>query len=66
MAGEWGYSDNCTGVMEKPTDVPILIEFPEDFVIVSGAPYTIEITLSQSGDPWDLKEVETHRFILNS
>ena len=52
--------------MEKPTDVPILIEFPEDFVIVSGAPYTIEITLSQSGDPWDLKEVETHRFILNS
>jgi len=67
MAGDWdNYSDNVTGVLEKPTDVPILIEFPEDFAISSGVPYTIEITLAQSGDPWDLKEVDTHRFILNS
>ena len=60
----WLYSDNITGVVEKPTDVPILIEFPEGFSISSGVPYTIEITLTQSGDPWDLEEVDTHRFVL--
>ena len=65
MAGQWDdYSDNITGVVEKPTDVPIMIEFPEDFSISSGVPYTIEITLTQSGDPWDLEEVDTHRFVL--
>ena len=65
MAGQWeNYSDNVTGVVEKPTDVPILIEFPEGFSISSGVPYTIEITLTQSGEPWDLEEVDTHRFVL--
>ena len=65
MAGQWDvYSDNITGVVEKPTDVPIMIEFPEEFSISCGVPYTIEITLTQSGDPWDLEEVDTHRFVL--
>ena len=63
MRGDWdSYADNVSSVLEKPTDVPIFIEFPEDFEISSGVPYTIEITLNQSGDPWDLEEKKTIRF----
>ena len=63
MRGDWdNYSDNVTDVTSKSTDVPILIEFPEDLEISSGVPYTIKITLSQSGDPWELQDVFTYRF----
>ncbi len=63
MRGDWdSYADNVSSVLEKPTDVPIFIEFPEDFEISSGVPYTIEITLNQSGDPWELEEKKTIRF----
>ena len=63
MRGDWdSYADNVSSVLEKPTDVPIFIEFPEDFEISSGVPYTIEITLNQSGDPWDLEAKKTIRF----
>ena len=63
MHGDWdNYSDNVTDVTSKSTDVPILIEFPEDLEISSGVPYTIKITLSQSGDPWELQDVFTYRF----
>ena len=63
MRGEWdSYADNVSKVTEKSTDVPILIEFPTDFAISSGVPYTIEITLTQDGDPWVLEEVHTIRF----
>ncbi|MDE0707471.1 MAG: hypothetical protein OSB33_00825 [Candidatus Poseidoniales archaeon] len=63
MHGNWdNYSDNVTDVTSKSTDVPILIEFPEDLEISSGVPYTIKITLSQSGDPWELQDVFTYRF----
>ena len=63
MRGDWdNYADNVSKVSEKSTDVPILIEFPADFAISSGVPYTIEITLTQDGDPWVLEEVHTIRF----
>ena len=63
MRGDWdSYADNVSKVSEKSTDVPILIEFPADFAISSGVPYTIEITLTQDGDPWVLEEVHTIRF----
>ena len=65
MRGNWdNYSSNVTGVTSKPTDVPILIELPEDFEISTGVSYTIEITLSQTGDPWELEERYTWRFTL--
>ncbi len=65
MRGQWdNYSDNVSRVTSKSTDVPILIEFPEDFEISSGVPYTIQITLTQSGDPWELEEVFSHRFTI--
>ena len=63
MRGDWdSYADNVSKVSEKSTDVPILIELPADFAISSGVPYTIEITLTQEGDPWVLEEVHTIRF----
>ena len=63
MRGDWdNYADNVSKVTEKSTDVPIFIEFPADFEISSGVPYTIEITLTQDGDPWQLEEVHTIRF----
>ena len=31
----------------------------------SGNSYTIKIELSQEGDPWDLVETETHRFVIS-
>ena len=63
MRGDWdNYAVNVSKVTEKSTDVPIFIEFPADFEISSGVPYTIEITLTQDGDPWLLEEVHTIRF----
>ena len=63
MRGDWdSYADNVSRVLDKPTDVPILIELPSDFELSSGVPYTIEITLTQAGDPWDLEEKHTIRF----
>ena len=63
MRGDWdNYADNVSRVLDKSTDVPILIEFPADFEISSGVPYTIEITLTQQGDPWELEEEHTIRF----
>jgi len=65
MRGDWdNYSANVSHVVSKSADVPILIEFPEDFQLSSGVPYTIVITLTQSGDPWELEEVITHRFTI--
>ncbi|MDG1524563.1 MAG: hypothetical protein P8Q90_00625 [Candidatus Thalassarchaeaceae archaeon] len=65
MRGQWdNYSDNVSNVESKSTDVPIFIELPGDFEISSGVPYTIKITLTQSGDPWELEEVITHRFTI--
>ncbi|HJM67928.1 MAG TPA: hypothetical protein QF716_03515 [Candidatus Thalassarchaeaceae archaeon] len=65
MKGNWdNYSSNVSGVVEKPNDVPILLELPGDFQFSSGATYTIEITLSQTGDPWELEEKYTWRFTL--
>ena len=65
MRGHWdNYSSNVSGVTITPTDVPILIELPDDFEILIGVSYTIEITLSQTGDPWELEERYTWRFAL--
>jgi hypothetical protein len=65
MRGDWdNYSDNASGVTSKLADAPILIEFPDNLEISSGIPYNIKITLSQSGDPWELEEVFTYRFTI--
>ena len=65
MQGNWdNYSSNVSGVATKSNDVPILLEFPEDFQFSDGVTYTIEITLSQTGDPWELEEKYTWRFTL--
>ena len=65
MQGNWdNYSSNVSGVAMKPNDVPILIELPEDFTFSNGVSYTIEITLSQTGDPWELEKEYTWRFTL--
>ena len=65
MLGEWdNYSSNVSGIAMKPNDVPILIEIPDDFEFSNGATYTIEITLSQTGDPWELEQKSTFRFTL--
>jgi len=65
MRGEWDtYSSNVSNVMGRSTDVPVLIEL-EGFSISENQPYTITITLTQNGDPWELEEVYTHKFIVN-
>jgi hypothetical protein len=65
MQGNWdNYSSNVSDVATKPNDVPILLELPGDFQFSSGVTYTIEITLSQTGDPWELEEKYTWRFTL--
>ena len=67
MQGNWdNYSSNVSGVATKSNDVPILLELPEDFQFSSGVTYTIEITLSQTGDPWELEEKYIWRFTLSS
>jgi hypothetical protein len=66
MRGEWDNyaSPGVSKVMGRSTDVPILIEL-ENFTISENQPYTLTITLTQNGDPWELEEVYTHRFIVN-
>ena len=65
MRGHWdNYSSNVSGVTSTSTDVPILIELPSDFEISIGVSYTIEITLSQTGNPWELEERYTWRIAL--
>ena len=65
MLGDWdNYSSNVSGIAMKPNDVPILIELPDDFEFSNGVTYTIEITLSQTGDPWELEDKSTWRFTL--
>ena len=62
MLGDWdNYTDNVSSIATKPTDVVIFIPLDN----ISFDPlmtYTVEITLSQSGDPWNLESSETHRF----
>jgi len=66
MRGEWDeYASKPTKIIGHSTDVPILIEL-EGLPIQNNTPYKITITLSQSGDPWQLEEVYTHRFIVNA
>ena len=65
MQGNWdNYSANVSGVATKPNDVPILLEIPDDFQFSNGVTYTIEIELSQTGDPWELEENYVWRFTL--
>ncbi len=65
MSNQWtNYSVNVSSVAEKSTDVPILLPL-EGVNFESGNSYTIKIELSQEGDPWDLVETETHRFVIS-
>ena len=65
MSNQWAnYSVNVSSVAEKSTDVPILLPL-EGVNFESGNSYTIKIELSQEGDPWDLVETETHRFVIS-
>ena len=65
MSNQWAnYSVNVSSVAEKSTDVPILLPL-EGVNFESGNSYTIKIELSQQGDPWDLVETETHRFVIS-
>ena len=64
MANQWSnYSANVSSVTAKSSDVPILLHL-EGVNFESGNSYTIKIELSQEGDPWDLVETETHRFMI--
>ena len=65
MAFDWNdYSANVSSVASKSTDSPILLAL-DGVDFASGNSYTIKIQLSQVGDPWDLVETETHRFVIN-
>ena len=65
MSNQWAnYSVNVSSVAEKSTDVPILLPL-EGVNFESGNSYTIKIELSQEGDPWDLVDTETHRFVIS-
>ena len=65
MSNQWtSYSVNVSSVAEKSTDVPILLPL-EGVNFESGNSYTIKLELSQEGDPWDLVETETHRFVIS-
>ena len=65
MSNQWtNYSVNVSSVAEKSTDVPILLPL-EGVNFESGNSYTIKIELSQEGDPLDLVETETHRFVIS-
>ena len=65
ISNQWtNYSVNASSVAEKSTDVPILLPL-EGVNFESGNSYTIKIELSQEGDPWDLVETETHRFVIS-
>ena len=66
MSNQWtNYSVNVSSVAEKSTDVPIFLPL-EGVNFESGNSYTIKIELSQEGDPWDLVETETHRFVIST
>lgn len=56
MRGSWDdYSANVSNVAPKSTDTPIFINLTDDFSFSTSVPYTIEITMSQVGDPWLLE-----------
>jgi len=62
MLGDWDdYAANVSSIATKPTDVAILIPL-ENISFAPSTTYTVEITLSQSGDPWELDSSETYRF----
>ena len=62
---QWSnYSAYVSSVVSKSTDVPVMLEL-EGITFESGNSYTIKIMLSQDGDPWDLSESETHRFVIS-
>tara|TARA_Y100001968_G_C19274371_1_gene675926 strand:- start:60 stop:905 length:846 start_codon:yes stop_codon:yes gene_type:complete len=66
MQVDWSnYSENVSSVATKPTDVAILLEL-DGVSFDTGNSYTIKIELSQEGDPWDLMETETHRFVITT
>ncbi len=66
MQVDWSnYSENVSSVATKPTDVAILLEL-DGVSFDTGNSYTIKIELSQNGDPWDLTETETHRFVIKT
>ena len=66
MQVDWSnYSENVSSVATKPTDVAILLEL-DGVSFDTGNSYTIKIELSQEGDPWDLTETETHRFVITT
>ena len=56
--------ENVSGVAPHSEDVPILIQLPNDFDYSVGVTYTVEITLSQDGNPWDLTEKKTIYFTI--
>ena len=65
MPFDWdNYSANVSAISPKMTDVPILLDL-NGVEFESGNSYTIKIQMSQEGDPWDLVETETHRFVIN-
>ena len=65
MTFDWdNYSANVSAISPKMTDVPILLDL-NGVEFESGNSYTIKIQMSQEGDPWDLVETETHRFVIN-
>ena len=64
METEWtNYSANVSSVATKVNDVAILLDL-DGISFEVGNSYTIRIHLSQDGDPWDLSETETHRFVI--
>ena len=61
MRGDWdAVSSNVSKVKSKATDVPVLIEFDEGLKF--GSTYTVELTMNQDGEPWDLEKVQTWTF----
>ena len=62
MLGDWDdWAANVSSIAPKSTDAAIFI--PLDNIIFDPLmTYTVEITLSHSGDPWELESSETHRF----
>jgi len=66
MQVDWSdYSENVPSVATKPTDVAILLEL-DGVSFDTGNSYTIKIELSQEGDPWELTETATHRFVITT
>jgi len=55
---------NVSGVIPHSEDIPVLIHLPIDFDYSVGITYTVEITLNQNGNPWDLLHTETIYFTI--